>query len=626
MQEQFFQLSKISQFSKTLSSSRPPLSQNFHEALFATEKGEILLDSDRMSPLVSSCSLFPTYIPSRFHQEGAAMKSAKSPMQTAQAPFKSRPKIEPLEDRLVPGETLTGLLLMPMGLSPLHDFLTHQSSLAQNGSAIIITDSASPAKSETLFSDPAENDFGSQPGLTLLLDLGLDQNETESRISTSAPSPYPSQDEIVTNGSPTIDLSGRVLDLSPFAPAQTVRHVSPISDNVPAGPNPGAAASATLTGSTGGTGISEQAAPAAGAISTEGGAGAGAAIAGGTAEAMPKVKSGASRAPIGLSPSTIKSVYGFNALSQTGAGQTIAIVDAYDAPNIASDLHTFDAQYGLPDPTFTKAYAQSKPKTDGGWALEISLDVEWAHAIAPAANILLVEAKTNSLSNLFGAVDYAVNRGAQIVSMSWGSGEFSGESNYDSHFNHALLFVGSAGDSGGGVEYPAASPYVVAVGGTTLNFTNGVFTSETAWSSGGGGISADEPEPTYQKNYGISLSGRGTPDVSYDADPNSGVSVYDSTPYLYYGSGWFEVGGTSAGAPQWAGLAALTNQGRSTPLTSNSVISSPFYNAATGSAYGSNYRDITSGSNGYSAGLGYDLATGLGSPLANNLVPYLITH
>jgi subtilase family serine protease len=159
------------------------------------------------------------------------------------------------------------------------------------------------------------------------------------------------------------------------------------------------------------------------------------------------------------------------------------------------------------------------------------------------------------------------------------------------------------------------------VGGTHLPLdSSGNLTGpETAWSSGGGGASLNEAEPGYQTSYGIHLSGRGTPDVSYDADPYTGFYVYDS----YASPGWMAIGGTSAGAPQWAGLIALANQNRTTPLSSNNLITSPVYAAATGVGYASHYRDITSGNTGYSAGPGYDLATGLGSPLANNLVPYL---
>jgi subtilase family serine protease len=165
---------------------------------------------------------------------------------------------------------------------------------------------------------------------------------------------------------------------------------------------------------------------------------------------------------------------------------------------------------------------------------------------------------------------------------------------------------------------------VLSVGGTSLTLnTNNSYASESAWTSVGGGVSANEAKPGYQTSYGISQSGRSTPDVAYDADPNTGVYVYDSCTFQ---PGWYEVGGTSAGAPQWASIVALADQSRSTPLSTNNLSSGSEYNAATGSIYASNYHDITTGSNGHPAGTGYDLATGLGSPQVNNLVPWLISH
>jgi len=363
--------------------------------------------------------------------------------------------------------------------------------------------------------------------------------------------------------------------------------------------------------------------------------------------------------------------YGFDLLTQNGAGHIIAIVDAYDDPTVQSDLQTFIKQFGLPGmkglsstspctvtngphPCFQKVFAQTKPKKNAGWALEISLDVQWAHAIAPGADILLVEAKGASLGDLLGAVDLAANPvarggyGAQVVSMSWGTNEFSLESFFDVYFNYngvtGVTFIAASGDTGTPL-WPAASPYVVGVGGTTLPLdAKGNLTGpEIAWNdihgSSGGGISPYEGEPGYQSGYpipNIANGFRGIPDVSYDGDPSTGVSIYDSTPYNGQ-TGWFTVGGTSIGAPQWAALIALADQARSAAsppkslLTSNDLNSSPLYFAASppgSTTYNTNYRDVTSGSNtnGFSAAVGYDFVTGLGSPLANNLVPYLVTY
>lgn len=348
-----------------------------------------------------------------------------------------------------------------------------------------------------------------------------------------------------------------------------------------------------------------------------------------------------SSSPTGLPPSAIQSVYNLSGLSPSsgaGAGQIIAIVDAYHDPNALADLNTFDKAYGYPalstctslsqsGPCFEQADPQGTPRTNSGWVLEESLDIEWAHAQAPGAKIVLVEAASNSNTNLFNAVSYANSIGATEVSMSWGGGESTGETAYDSDMTHAgTLYTASAGDSGHGAEYPAASPNVIAVGGTTLNGCSGTscarFTSETTWSGSGGGASADEAVPAYQSGYTGPVSGassisaltggtRGIPDVSFDANPNTGVSVYDSTSYQGQ-SGWFTLGGTSVGAPDWAGILAAGRAAGQTALEGDAAIYS--------GGYTTNLRDITSGTNGScgtdcTAGPGYDLVTGLGSPV-----------
>jgi subtilase family serine protease len=320
------------------------------------------------------------------------------------------------------------------------------------------------------------------------------------------------------------------------------------------------------------------------------------------------VRPNASTSPTGLSPATIKSAYSFPTSSTAGAGKTIAIVDAFDDPTAESDLAVFSSQYGLPACTTANGCFQkvnqtggtSYPRKDGGWALEISLDVQWAHAIAPGAHILLVEASSNSFTNLLAAEDYAKTH-AQYVSNSWGAGEFAGESSYDSRFSQAgVSFFVSSGDAGLPAEYPSSSPNVISVGGTTLHFSGGTFSSETGWSSGGGGCSVYENATSAQAPFAsqrCSNGRRATPDVSLDADPASGVSVYDSTRYQGQ-MGWWTVGGTSASAPMWAGRAAV----------SGAVVNSAY-------VYGNSitYRDITSGNNGAPCLVGFDLCTGRGS-------------
>lgn len=331
----------------------------------------------------------------------------------------------------------------------------------------------------------------------------------------------------------------------------------------------------------------------------------------------------------GYAPSQIRKAYGVDQLSYTGSGQTIAIIDAYGSPTIQNDLTTFDNQFGLSAANLTIAYPSGKPKrSNAGWALETSLDVEWAHALAPQANIMLVVANSASTSDLVAAIDYATSNGAQVVSNSWGGSEFSSEATYDSHFQHAgVVYTASAGDSGAGAEWPAASPYVLSVGGTSLSTdSSGNYVSESAWSSSGGATSAYEARPAYQSNWiSVVSTQRGIPDIAWDANPSTGVAVYDSTPDQGQ-SGWFEVGGTSVGAPSWAAMIALADQGRTSPL-SNSDVMTQLYNMAgtTGSSgYTTNFHDITSGSNGNSALPGYDLVTGIGSLQANNLIPALV--
>jgi len=354
----------------------------------------------------------------------------------------------------------------------------------------------------------------------------------------------------------------------------------------------------------------------------------------------------------GYAPQTIWTAYGFGSLSCThtttidwtdpslcGHGQTIAIVDAYDDPNIASDLQTFDTQFGLPSCTVTNGcFVKSAPsgiKANSGWALEISLDVQWAHSIAPGAKIVLVESSDNSLGNLLGGESTAVKTGAQQVSNSWGGSEFSGESSYDYYFNSPTTsFFVASGDGGHGVEWPAASPYVIAVGGTMLNVDgSGNYLGETAWSDSGGGLSAYEPKPSYQNSF-LSGTQRGIPDVAYDGNPNTGVYVYDSVP-INGQAGWWVVGGTSAGAPQWTGISAIANSQNAKLASASFGTSNALYGAASGAEsspqtnpYLTNYHDITSGSNGNcgsvcNTGPGYDEVTGLGSPQANNLIHYL---
>jgi len=349
-----------------------------------------------------------------------------------------------------------------------------------------------------------------------------------------------------------------------------------------------------------------------------------------------------------LDPQQIQNAYGINQIRFSGgqivgngAGQTIAIVTAYNDPTITSDLAKFDNAFGLSNPPSFTVRKVGATTTDAGWALETSLDVEWAHAIAPGANILLVEAPSASVFDLFTAINYARwQPGVSVVSMSWGMSEFQGEQGLDPLFNTpvdhtGVTFVASSGDSGAwyGPMYPSVSPGVLAVGGTTLTLSSaGGYGSESGWSGSTGGLSgydsnwsSYETEPAYQtaalQAVGLSYGARTTPDVSFNADPNSGVSVYDSVPYSGQ-SGWFQVGGTSAAAPAWAGLIAIANQGLN--LAGRGTLSGTQAMTDLYALPSSFFHEITSGSNGYLATPGYNLVTGLGTPQAYLVVAGLL--
>lgn len=334
-------------------------------------------------------------------------------------------------------------------------------------------------------------------------------------------------------------------------------------------------------------------------------------------------KPGTTLLPSGYGPTQFRTAY--NLPGTVSTPTTIAIVDAYDHPNILSDLNTYSQTFGIPTltscavssgtpstPCFQKVNQNGGtfyPKANSGWALEIALDVEAAHAACQNCNILLVEANSSSYSDLMTAVDRARLMGATVISNSYGSNEFSGETSYDSHFNYpGHAFVFSAGDSGYGAEYPAASRYVTAVGGTTLNLTkNGSYLSETVWSGTGSGCSQFESKPAWQHDSGC--ANRTVADVSADADPNTGAAVYDSVRYSGV-RGWFQVGGTSLSAPLIAATYAMGG------VPNSSLGSSSLY-----SSLASNFHDITVGSNGScatylcTAMTGYDGPTGLGTPI-----------
>jgi len=326
-----------------------------------------------------------------------------------------------------------------------------------------------------------------------------------------------------------------------------------------------------------------------------------------------------------------------SSFTNRGAGQTIAIVDAYNAPTIRSDLSIFSNQFGLTAPSkanFQIYYAaKTQPAVDLGWAGETTLDVESAHAIAPDAKIILVMAASNSNADLYQAVDRAaelLQPTGGVVSMSFGLNElYSGglESHFLNPANANISFIASTGDSGAEVNFPAVAPNVTAVGGTYLPLDSAGARSgeETAWAGSGGGLSDFYGLPAHQLLTTIDGAAfgdrRAVPDVAYNADPASGVTTYSQTPDFFGQTGWQPVGGTSASAPQTAALVALANEQRAQagkePI--GAALNNAIYSIARGD-YSGNFNDIVTGSNGYPAVPGYDLVTGLGTPKATTLI------
>jgi subtilase family serine protease len=342
--------------------------------------------------------------------------------------------------------------------------------------------------------------------------------------------------------------------------------------------------------------------------------------------------------PSGLTPAQVVGAYGLGSINYhvnnqvvrgDGSGQTIAIVTAFHAPNLVADLHTFDQRFGLPDPAVTQVYAPGTPTNDG-WASEAMLDVEWVHAIAPGASLVVVEAKSDSLSDMLAAENQArMIPGVSVVSMSWGAPEFPGVGAYDSYFttpagHNGITFVASTGDNSGaaGTTWPAVSSNVLAVGGTTLQVdAAGGYRGESAWSGTGGGASAYEAKPSYQLGA-TPYATRAAADVAAVGDPNTGVAVYVTAPSTGQGR-WVTVGGTSLSVPIWAATIAIINQGRALlglgtldgpTQTLPAIYASPAYA----------FHDVAGGSNGYAAGPGYDLPTGRGTPNGPYLVSSLV--
>ena len=342
-------------------------------------------------------------------------------------------------------------------------------------------------------------------------------------------------------------------------------------------------------------------------------------------------------------PNALQVAYGTNDIlsANGGAGMTIAIVDAFHYPNVESDLAFFNNEMGLPactkangcfsnldqngnDAQFTRCSRNSN------WELETMLDVEWAHAMAPKAKIMLVEGCTNSFDDLLAAVHTAIAKGADVVSNSYGAGEFSGESSMDSeYFQQVPILFSSGDDAAAGKQYPCASSNITCIGGTRLmpksstDFHRG---TETGWTLSGGGCAlGEEPAPGWQTGNGVNVCGgtRNMPDIAAIADGDTGVIVYDSG-----NGGHFRVGGTSVACPVMAGIFADLDTARTTVMPTllrkpklagsaspnyvNKGLYLKYAGHNTGNPYVFYYFDVIGGNNGYNAVAGYDLVTGLG--------------
>lgn len=330
-----------------------------------------------------------------------------------------------------------------------------------------------------------------------------------------------------------------------------------------------------------------------------------------------------------FTPNTLRSAYNFPSWA-TGEGQTIAIITAYGNPNLLANVKVYNQRFNLPDLDIEIVFPQGTPPyTSNIWALETTLDVELVHALAPKARILLVIAKTSDPKDLHNAISFAIDKKCTIISMGWGSAESEEQLEVDDLFNvPGVAFIASAGDfitmSYHGAMYPSSSPYVLAVGGTSLILNNRGyrFQEEMCWTNSNGGISKYEPRPYWQsmRSYGVPYTdNRTVPDVAFLGDTFPGVSVYADIPNSP-SSGWVNVGGTSVGASCWAAIFA------SLPSSNNKFYDyhSKLYSLAGGDCYTNPYHafnDIIKGNNGFfPATKGYDCITGLGSPNVKNIL------
>ncbi len=377
--------------------------------------------------------------------------------------------------------------------------------------------------------------------------------------------------------------------------------------------------------------------------------------------------------PACYGPDQIRAAYRIQPLLDrgiTGEGRRIVIIDAFAPPSVAADLHTFDAIFGLDDPALTIIAPQGavwdpNDPNQVGWSAEIALDTQWAHAVAPDAEIVLVEARSNDDADILAATKYAVDHSlGDVISQSFGEDEScmvprvrrAQERLFARATAKRITLIASSGDSGSaqptcdGTSFskaastPASDPRVLGIGGTdlTADGVSGAYGSETVWNesaefeaAGGGGFSVLYGRPFYQ-NGTVHRARRGVPDVAYNAAINHGVIAFWGQDGA--GGHFYAFGGTSAGAPQWSGLTVLGTQLAGHRL---GLLNPTLYRAAHSRAAGRIFHDITVGDNtfsgtdvdgnpvvvpGFSARPGWDAATGLGSPIATGVVPLIAFH
>ena len=339
-----------------------------------------------------------------------------------------------------------------------------------------------------------------------------------------------------------------------------------------------------------------------------------------------------------LSPSQLISIYGINKIvapnNQLGLGITVAVIIAYTYANLNVDLKKYCTTYNFPYQP-AKIYTMSGATPDSGWAVEECLDVQMIKTFAPYANIVVVEARSSSLTDLFTAIQFANNLSIKtqsnpnpvnIISMSFGGGEFSTESTYASYFNATnVCYVASSGDSAAIVEFPSCLSTVLCVSGTTIE-SQGSSVITTTWNGAGCGVSKYIAKPTFQSTVNVSNNKRTCGDISLVANPNSGVTIC-------YNGQFYVVGGTSVSAPLTSGFLAICNQLRvannksllSTTGTNNNLLTMLYKSIYTTPNYATCFTDVTTGQDGqFSATVNYDLPTGLGSPICNTLCQALI--